>query len=51
MGELGVTGSANERRLKEKDKKIQQLDSKIIELQEDGVSRINEYEREISNMK
>lgn len=51
MGELGVTSNAHERRLKEKDKKIQQLESKIIELQEDGVSRINEYESEMSSSK
>ena len=51
MGELGLTCTAHERRLKEKDKKIQQLESKIIELQEDGVSRINEYESEMSSSK
>ena len=51
QGENNLTISAQERRIKDKDKKISQLESKIIELQEDGVSRINEYENELSSQK
>ena len=50
-GESNLTITAQERRIKDKDKKISQLESKIIELQEDGVSRINEYEKELSGQK
>jgi len=49
--ELKVTSNANERRIKEKDKKIQMLESKVIELQEDEVSRINDHEKEVSSQK
>lgn len=51
QGELKVTCTAHERRIKEKDKKIQVLESKVIELQEDEVSRINDHEKEVSGQK
>ena len=46
-----MTSIANERRIIEKGKNIHILESKVIELQDDGVSRINEYQSKMSGKK
>ena len=43
--------NSQEKRLKEKDKRLHSQETKIIDLQEEGVARMNEFEQEMSSQK
>lgn len=40
-----------DKRIKDKDKKIQQQDEKIVDLQEAGIAQWNKHEQELSSQK